>query len=380
MPTNAPALHGKSLRVRLGWRSVLAGVVLVVVLAAIVLAVTVPFAGGGGRGSSLDNGSPTSIRRIERTTLTSQTPVSGTLGYEGSWTVSVPSTAAFGGTAVYTMLPAPGAVIRRGMRLYAIDGQPVLLLYGSTPAWRDLRLGVSPGRDVAELNANLRALGYGAPPGDSYTSATALAVSRLQRAHGLPQTGSVPLGSVAFEPGALRVTTVASTPGQAVVPGPVLTASSTREDVAVQLDAGQQSDVKVGDRVTVTLPDNSTTPGVVRSVGKVATVAPADESSGASGPTIAVEIRLLDEKAAGGLDQAPVDVSITTGRVANALVVPVESLVALAGGGYAVEEVEPDGTHRLVAVSVGLFDDASGLVQVSGSGLAPGQRIVVPAS
>jgi hypothetical protein len=61
------------------------------------------------------------------------------------------------------------------------------------------------------------------------------------------------------------------------------------------------------------------------------------------------------------------------------LAVPVNALVALAGGGYAVEEVDASGVHKLVAVSVGLFDDAAGMVQVSGSGLAAGQRVVVPA-
>jgi hypothetical protein len=33
-----------------------------------------------------------------------------------------------------------------------------------------------------------------------------------------------------------------------------------------------------------------------------------------------------------------------------------------------------------VPVRLGLFDDAAGLVQVTGPGLAAGQRIVVPAS
>jgi hypothetical protein len=66
--------------------------------------------------------------------------------------------------------------------------------------------------------------------------------------------------------------------------------------------------------------------------------------------------------------------------VKNVLVVPVNALLALTGGGYAVEEVEADGTHKLVGVSVGLFDDAEGLVEVSGSGVHSGQRVVVPAS
>ena len=60
------------------------------------------------------------------------------------------------------MLPYTGRVVRRGRPLYAIDGQPTLLLYGSTPGWRVFTAGMSKGADVAELNANLRALGYGA--------------------------------------------------------------------------------------------------------------------------------------------------------------------------------------------------------------------------
>jgi hypothetical protein len=82
----------------------------------------------------------------------------------------------------------------------------------------------------------------------------------------------------------------------------------------------------------------------------------------------------------GSLDQAPVQVAITTATVADVLAVPVNALLALSGGGYAVEVADPDGTHHLVAVTLGIFDDAAGLVQVSGSGLTAGQHVVVPAS
>ena len=136
----------------------------------------------------------------------------------------------------------------------------------------------------------------------------------------------------------------------------------------------------MGDRVSVILPDNRTTPGVVSAIGRVATVPSNDQSGGSSAPTIAVAVRLLHPSAAGNLDQAPVEVSIAEQSVRGALAVPVNALVALAGGGYAVEEVEANNTHRLVPVTPGLFDDTQGLVQVAGSGLAVGQLVVVPAS
>jgi peptidoglycan hydrolase-like protein with peptidoglycan-binding domain len=307
----------------------------------------------------------------------------GTLaGAQQALAAAESSATSYGTGSSYTKLPSPGRIVRRGQPLFAIDGAPTLLLYGSSPAWRAFRSGMSPGADVAELNANLKALGYDVSSGDTFTAATSAAISALQQAHGLPRTGALELGAVVFEPGPLRVKTVTPTAGQAVQPGPLLTASSLRHDVSVALDAAQQSEVKVGDRVTITLPDNSTTTGVVSAVGKVATTPPSDQSGGggSSTPTINVEVRLLDPKAAGHLDQAPVEVSITEQSVRNALAVPVGALVALAGGGYAVEEVEANGTHRLVPVTPGLFDDAQGLVQVAGSGLAAGQRVVVPAS
>jgi multidrug efflux pump subunit AcrA (membrane-fusion protein) len=73
-----------------------------------------------------------------------------------------------------------------------------------------------------------------------------------------------------------------------------------------------------------------------------------------------------------------VEVSITSQSVHNVLAVPVAALLARSGGGYAVEVVDGDRTHHLVRVTPGLFDDAVGLVQVSGPGLTAGQRVVVP--
>ncbi len=132
--------------------------------------------------------------------------------------------------------------------------------------------------------------------------------------------------------------------------------------------------------MTVTLPDQSTTPGVVSDVGSVATT-PTDGGQGSSNtPTIDVTVALRRPGDAGSLDQAPVLVSIMTAQVQDALVVPVNALLALAGGGYAVEVADAAGSRHLVPVSLGLFDDADGLVQVSGAGLSAGQRVVVPAA
>jgi multidrug efflux pump subunit AcrA (membrane-fusion protein) len=70
-------------------------------------------------------------------------------------------------------------------------------------------------------------------------------------------------------------------------------------------------------------------------------------------------------------------VNITTDAVSSALVVQVAALLAQPSGGYAVEVVGAHNTRRLVPVTVGIFDDANGLVQVTGN-LVPGERVVVP--
>jgi hypothetical protein len=291
------------------------------------------------------------------------------------------SAANYGQGSTFTMLPQTGAVIHRGETLYRVNGTPAILFYGGATPWRAFMAGMTPGPDVAALNANLEALGYGSNLGGaSFTSATAAAIEKLQAARSLALTGSLALGAVIFEPGPVRVTSVTPTLGAAAQAGPVLGITSTRRVVTIALDAAQQSNVKVGDPVLITLPDTSTTPGRVTHVGTVATTPSSSDQGGGGGssPTIEVDVTPSNPAATGRLDQAPVNVSIVTGSVRDALVVPVNALLALAGGGYAVEIASGSSRH-LVGVQLGLFDDADGLVQVTGPGLAAGQRVVIPA-
>jgi multidrug efflux pump subunit AcrA (membrane-fusion protein) len=137
--------------------------------------------------------------------------------------------------------------------------------------------------------------------------------------------------------------------------------------VTAKLDAGLAADVHRGDRVRVTLPDGREVGGRVTRVGTVAT-------AGQEGEAPTVELRVaLNTRRHGRLDGAPVSISLQTGRTKDALAVPVTALVATAPGRYAVELA---GTHRLVPVELGAFADD--WVQVTGSALAPGTRVVVP--
>ncbi|HEY2200431.1 MAG TPA: peptidoglycan-binding domain-containing protein, partial [Solirubrobacteraceae bacterium] len=158
------------------------------------------------------------------------------------------SAALFAQSSTFTKLPSVGQVIGRGQSLYEISGQSVVLLYGSVAPTRAFIAGMSAGSDVGELNANLDALGYGQGlKGDTLTAATAAAIRAFQSAHGLTVTGQLLLGSVVFQPGSVRVTSVTPTVGATVMPGPVLGISSTARQVKLALDAAQQASVKAGD-------------------------------------------------------------------------------------------------------------------------------------
>jgi multidrug efflux pump subunit AcrA (membrane-fusion protein) len=187
----------------------------------------------------------------------------------------------------------------------------------------------------------------------------------------------LPLGSFVFVPAALRVVEVLVPLGERVGGGPVLRASSTRRVVTVALPTARQRSLSRGGAVLVTLPGGQRLPATVTDVGRVA-VTPTGSPSGPGGPaTISVTATLDDPAAAAGLDQAPVQVTITTTRRAGVLAVPVTALVAAPTGGYEVFAVDA-GSRRPVTVRPGLFDELSGLIEVTGEGLAPGVRVEVP--
>ena len=357
-------------------RWVAAGLVVVVAAGA----VSAWRAGVSFRGASSGSGQQVApapaTAAVTRQDVSATRPVSATLGYAGSFTVKGQG----GGTL--TWLPHAGQVIDQGHVLYKVDNaSPVVLLDGSVPAWRALYKGVT-GADVTQLNHALVALGdadrseVSALGWDRFSWETKAGVERLQSRLGISSPpGSLSPGQVVFKPEALRVSHVTGSLGDPAS-GPVLRATSTQHVVTISLDASEQSEVKAGDNVTVTLPDGKTTPGAVSSVGKVATTS---GSAANATTTIPVQVKLTHPKAAGNLDQAPVTVNITTSSVHHALVVPVGALLAQSPGAYVVEVVGSGNTRRYVPVRPGIVDDTDGLVQVTGA-LTPGQRVVVPAS
>ena len=338
--------------------------------------------GGDDDGRATGDTPATTTATVERRDLVEREELDGTLGYGKSNQLS------FGGQGTITALAAEGSVVERGGTLGEVDGDPVPLLYGSRPMWRTLGQpdqpdtpeappveNISDGADILQLEENLIAMGYATEaqlgPNEHWTSATTAAVKRWQEDLGVEKTGRFELGSIVFATGPVRVSAHAAEPGSPAG-GPALTVTGTERLVDVDLPANRQGLVTAGQAVQVELPDGSVVPATVRSVSTV--VEAADPNSGGSS-TVAVVVVLDDPASSGALDQAPVDVQVISVQAEGALAVPVDALLALTEGGYALER--PDGS--LVGVETGAFADGYVEVVAPGDDLAEGDEVVVPA-
>jgi len=307
--------------------------------------------------------------------------VSGTLGYADARDVANYR------QGMVTSLPQEGSVVGRGGVLYRVDAEPVVLFFGSQPAWRPLAEGVSDGHDVRQLEQNLRAIGYDdgheMTIDEEFDASTAAAVERWQEDVGLEETGRVELGDIVFLPSARRIGSLAGSLGGRAQPGqPVMATFSTARLVTAEIDASEQEDIAVGDKVVIDLLNGTTTTGTISEVGKVAAVSGDEASeeqpaSGSTTSTITFEVQPDKPAATGRLDQAPVEVGVTSERAQNVLSVPVSALLALRGGGFGVEVVR-DGTTSVVPVTPGLYSEG-GYVEIKGTGVKAGDRVVVPA-
>ncbi|MBL7252817.1 efflux RND transporter periplasmic adaptor subunit [Paractinoplanes lichenicola] len=375
-------------------------------------------AGGGWFGRDVFTASPSAAPApaeaatvaLARQDLTSSVALTGQLGYGTARPVKG------GKPGVVTWLPAPGTVMTRGKTLYRINDQAVPVFYGTLPLFRPLAQPNLVGRDVRVVRENLKALGYSVgrryspgdrvrqpaasptpPPGasptrpsaaasptrrsttsparplvwvevrageDVLTASLVAAIKRWQDDIGLPVTGTIGPGDVAVLTGAVRVESLAALTGDAAE-APLMTVTPVAKVVTVQAEPDEAGSIHRGDKVTVRLPDERTVPG---RVGGVATTVRAGEDG--SPPTVTVSIRLDKPAAVARLDAAPVQVEFPAETHADVLVAPVGALLALAEGGYAVQ-VEGAG---MVAIETGMF--AGGLVEISGTGLTAGTRVV----
>jgi len=317
---------------------------------------------------------PVGTATVERTDLIDSVLTQGTLGYAPSPPVINQL------QGIYTDVLAPGSVVQPGQVLDRVDDQPVVLMIGTVPAWRPFTPGMTDGPDVEQLEANLIALGDARgllnAAGPHFGAAAVAAVERWQHSLGVTDpTGSIDLGRVAFAPAALRIAADSVSPGQPAAPGdsPYAVTTTTRA-VSVPLTPSDPT-VAAGQPVSIELPSGTSTPGVVTAMGPPPPVGAGGPSSSSSGSSTVLTVTPEDPTATGSADGEAVQVSLVVQSVRHVLAVPVAALLALSGGGYGLEVVEPSGQHQLIGVRTGVF--AGGKVQVLAAGLHPGTRVVV---
>ncbi|MFP7834588.1 peptidoglycan-binding protein [Marisediminicola sp. LYQ134] len=357
-----------------------------------VLAVAVAVAIGAGlliwtQGTSTPSSPPSGTPPLATEPITSgdvvaTTNAKGTLQYAGSASMLA------GPEGVVTALPAAGSVVAPGGELYRVNNAPVLLLLGDLPAWRDFEAGMTDGVDVWQLEDNLRTLGlFPATPDTTFTWETAASVRAWQKALGVEQTGSLERAVVHFAREGIRVSQLTASIGAQVTPGSELYEStSTSRIVDLGLRLSDQQLAVVGASIAIALPDGTETPGVITTVGQP--TEQVDESGATENPAatfvIPVSITLDDPAAAEQFARASVTARFSSTLGEDVLTAPVEALVAIDSGSFAVEVARSAGsgsgsavTER-VPVTLGAF--SSGRVVVSGPGIESGTLVVVPTS
>jgi peptidoglycan hydrolase-like protein with peptidoglycan-binding domain len=346
--------HGRRRRRR---RAIGAAVTLAVLGTGAAVAVTWVASTPKGPGTTVST--PAAKGVVRRTDMVESDRVTGTIGY-GAVTQLIGHK-----MGTLTWLPAPGTVIDRGGRLFAVNASPVPLLLGDSPMYRELARGVPDGEDVALLERNLISLGYtgfGSADGH-FDAATARVLRRWQKANKLAETGRLAVGDVIVMPGAVRVESVAGQLGESAM-STVLKVTGTRRLVTAEIDESKRSIVPVGAPVTIELADRRTAKGTVRS----ADPKPDDTDK------LTLTVSFDDDALAQAVEVGSTAVQIERGRRAGVLAVPVTALLALREGGYAVEVVR-GGDTVLVAVTIGMF--SNGLVEVGGEGVAEGDQVVM---
>lgn len=137
--------------------------------------------------------------------------------------------------------------------------------------------------------------------------------------------------------------------------------------VTLSVEVADAVALRAGTPVAVELPDAKEVPAKVTAVSH----APPAENSQSNQQKLDVVVVPDRPADVADLDPAPVQVKITTESRTGVLVVPVEALIALREGGYAVQL--PGG--RLRAVQTGMY--ARNKVEVTGAGVTEGLEVVI---
>ena len=208
------------------------------------------------------------------------------------------------------------------------------------------------GKDVLQLEYALAALGYAethdVTVDEDWTAATTDAVEAFQEDHGQDDDGTIQLGEIVWIDGAARIDSVGGVLGQHAAgrpdrahrrrPRPSTSTSTSRTPTSCPRARPCRSSCRPASGSTARSPRS----------GRPRPPRTARRRSRSTSPWPA---------ATSIPDGMPVTVVITTVAAEGVLAVPVEAVLALAEGGYALEVADGGGATHLVGVELGVFAD-----------------------
>lgn len=347
--------------------------IIVAAIAIVAVGVTVVLA-HGPLDSRRDQTAPTTVPLS--TVAVTRMDLADTTSFDGSLAYGSPLILKGAGTGTVTKLPAVGTIARRGVALYSVNDKPVLVLFGDTPLFRPIGTVGMAGSDVAMVASNLAALGLIPPVTESdpakvtWTNSMRKALGNLQAWLGLAVTRTLAVGDVVVLAGPLRVDSVLAHTGDPVGTD-LLTLTSEHRSVTLQIDPADARPFTVGVAVTVTLGNGTTVPAQVTSITSATVLLPAGGATVQhdSNPKTTVTIDPDDDTAL-TTAESPVRVSVTTRKRSQVLTVPVDALLGLREGGYALQTTD----GRLIPVTLGMI--SGDRVEISGSDLTAGLTVV----
>jgi peptidoglycan hydrolase-like protein with peptidoglycan-binding domain len=337
---------------------------------------------------------------VARQSLASTVTAQGTVAYTGSTPITLTGTVGGATTQLVTRAPSAGATVGSGDRLLEVSGRPVFLLTGQIPMYRTFTDGMR-GDDVRQLQQALTALGYGHLSSGVFNAPTQIEVKRWYEHNGyepqLDGTGKVivPSGEILFLPTLpVRVGTVTTRAG-ATASGDIATVTNNTVNIQTSLPAADAQLVHTGLPATLTMPDGKTMAATVNAIGDAAAPPPTDQGStpstdgdqqaqqqdGGAPQQVAdgtTPLRLVarDPGALAPYANQAAKIDIQIGRTdGDVLAVPVAAVATSQDGSARVQVQRGNGQVQDVRVKLGLTAD--GLVEVSGTGLAQGDRVVV---
>ncbi|MDI6022710.1 peptidoglycan-binding protein [Leucobacter sp. UT-8R-CII-1-4] len=320
--------------------------------------------------SAVQPATKVSTESIQSGQLKAETTVPGTLDF------AAPASMLATTTGTLTYLPSAGAVLHAGEAIYRADQQPVILMTGAMPAWRDFEPGMNPGDDVTQLQQNLGALGYFDGEADGrYTWGTREAVYDWKKDVGFEPDYSLSRSSIIFASGSIRIDSIEPSIGSSVAPGTKLFGiTSPSKMVTADVPIKNAEIAVAGTPVTIDLPNGSSTTGTIASVGS-----PTERTQDNKKTVVLpISVALSDQEALGQLTKISVTLHFEQVVREDVLSVSVDALVPIAEGKFALElpRKSADAERKLLPVELGIF--AADRVEVSGKGIKAGLEVTVP--